>query len=487
MRSIGTMRLALLLFAVAAPATAQDGPAAAPSPKPESSPKPSVVLLTIDTLRADHLSCYGYFRKTSPFVDSLASESLVFERCYATISHTTPSHASLLTSVLPLEHGITANSFRATSEVQRARALVTTEQLKSYAQILQSRGWSTGAFVAAATTRKVTGLSAGFDAWTEPADVSRIGSEVLADATKWLETLPPPGERPFFLWVHFFDVHGPHMQGGRYESEFPDDDALAEHLRERRVRKAIPGRKGSRARPSFLNSLYDAAIRRTDDLVSELVATLKKTGRWEGTAFVLTSDHGEGLGEHGLIGHELAWGEQVRVPLLIRITGREPARIDTPVSGIDVLPTLLDLVPGLPREELLAQATGTSVVAERYEERPVFSMAAAEKQYALTTSRWKLLRTVGEGDALFDLQADPHELRDVGRAHPEIVAALATQLDLSLAEQEKRRTYLRRGGVEPTLTDEEERKLLESLKALGYVGEGEDEDESEEGGDRSRH
>jgi len=475
------------LVLVAGAATPQSAPPPAPAPAksespPASAPRTSLVLVTLDTLRADHLSCYGWFRKTSPFIDSLADESLLFERCYSVIPHTTPSHASILTGVTPLEHGITENSFRAPEDVKRSRALVTTPQLQTYAQIAKKHGYVTAAFVSSITTARVYGLDAGFDTWTQPEGEDemaemRPGRETIADAKKWIATIDG---RPFFLWEHLFDVHGRSRKGDeryadehKYADDFPNDAALREELSKRGVPETMPGRHGNEVRPPVQNSLYDARIRATDDLVAELVAALKRAGVWDTSAFVLTADHGEGLGEHDFLGHELTWNEQIRVPLIVHVPGRPPERLDQLVSGIDVLPTVVDLCPGLPRDELLAQCSGVRAASPSFEERPVFSVAAAEKEYSLTSRRWKLVRRADKSEQLYDLKEDPLELHDVKSANEQnqkTAAQLAALLDIKLAEQEKRRAYLKEGGIEPKLTPEEEERQRKALKSLGYGG-----------------
>ena len=486
----GSRGLAVVVVSAACARETTDDPVATPaaaSPDAEAGapadPRPSLVLLTIDTLRADHLSCYGYYRRTSPFIDSLAAESLLFERCYSTIPHTTPSHASILTGVLPLEHGITANNHDERVDRPTARALVTTPLLRSYAQILRERGWATGGFVSATTAKRLTGLDAGFDAWSEPVGFARAGRETLAEAKRWIAGR---AGRPFFLWIHLFDVHGSSrhrrmfVKGSRYTALFPEDPTVAAHLAKRGVTREFPRRGYDLRSPSVtMNARYDVLIRRTDDLVAELVATLQATGAWERTTFVLTSDHGEGLGEHDFVGHGLAWGEQLHVPLIVHVPGRSPARLPQVMSIVDILPTVVDLSPGLPRDELLAQATGASAVSDSFEERPVFSMASSERELALTTSRWKFVRRSDGDEALYDLREDPFELRDVKEDHEEIAASFAARLDASLAEQRSRRAVLGAGGVEPTLSPEEERRLLEDLKELGYAG-----DDAPDDGDR---
>jgi len=458
------------LTALAAGMRAQQAGDAPRTGEPTAKARPSLVLVTIDTLRADHLSCYGYFRKTSPAIDALAADSIVFERCYATIPHTTPSHASLLTGVLPFEHGITANFFMASEARQRMQALTTSPHFKTYAQILKQHGWKTGGFVSSATTKKITGLAAGFDAWTEPSELGRRGTESLEDALQWLRTVGP---EPFFLWLHLFDVHGvpePRDRDLEYGGAFAEDDALRAHMKELAIPEEFARNERSSARPTPVINGYDGSIRHVDGLVQTLVDELRRLGAWERTAFVLTADHGEGLGQHEFMGHGLVWGEQLRVPLIVHVAGSAPERRDDLMSGIDVLPTLLDLLPGFPRDELLAQARGRSVVAADFEPRPVFSMSPSGKdEYALTATPWKFIHRPKGSDALYHLRDDPHELHDVIGEQPRVAAALKQLLFASMKEQRNRHTSLLRGGTMPPISAEEEAKHLEELRKLGYV------------------
>jgi arylsulfatase A-like enzyme len=440
-------------------------------------PRPNLVLVTLDTMRADHLGCYGYFRDTSPRIDALAQEAILFEHCYSPIPQTTPSHASLLTGVLPLEHGIVANSFRASEDVQRSRSLVTTPQLRSYAQILAEHGWRTGGFVTAATTCKVTGMAAGFEAWTEPTENTRPGEEALADALGWLAQV---GTEPFFLWLHLFDVHGPHHREAPHADRFQADEALAEVMARRGIPEQVKHRGGQTVKPAVTISLYDGAIGLVDGIVDRLVGELRACGAWERTTFVLTGDHGEGLGQHEFMGHELVWNEQLRVPFLVRAPGAEPRRLPQRVSTLDVLPTAIGLTAGLPGEEFLAQARGRSAVAEDFEEQPLFALAPTLKEYALTTGRWKYVhRPRGGTDQLFDLEEDPFERKDIREEHPKIAKVLLEQIQASIRDQKARRLYYQRGGVEPEISAAEYAVFQNRLRELGYL-EGDEGEEREE-------
>jgi arylsulfatase A-like enzyme len=215
---------------------------------------------------------------------------------------------------------------------------------------------------------------------------------------------------------------------------------------------------------------YDGAIQHVDALVKQLVDKLEHLGSWERTTLVLTADHGEGLGQHDFLAHALVWREQLRVPLIVRAPGRAAERRDELMSSIDLLPTVVDLTPGLPGEELLAQARGRSVVAAEFEPRPVFSISpSSQNEFALTLSRWKFIHRPKGRDALFDLQEDPNELRDRSADEPKIAATLKELLMQSMKEQRARHTFLLRGAKLPPISAEDEAKHLEALKKLGYV------------------
>jgi arylsulfatase len=468
---------------------------ARPQASEPAAPAPSLVLVTLDTTRADRLGCYGYPRPTTPTIDSIAAESVLFERCIAVVPHTTPSHCSILTGVYPYEHGITSCSFRASTERQEGLAFAPTPQLKSYAQILEQHGWQTGGFVSAAPVRRITGLAAGFQSWSEPppGQEFRPGEQTMTDALAWLAT----AKEPFFLWVHLFDPHlPPRVAGGPYSRELAADEALRAWMAERRFPATFreergPGRQESggaehnrdTVATAPANAVYDAALRLTDDLVKQLRAALEQRGAWPRTTFVIVGDHGEGLGQHSAMTHGRVWNEGVHVPFLVRVPGVAPARIAHVVSGIDVLPTAAALTPGLPTEELLAQARGRNAAAPAFEERAAFSMSPPFLgERALTTGRWKLIERAKGGDVLFDLEKDPHELVDASAANPKVLAALKAQLGLLVKEQKERRRFYRTGAAVQPLSAEEEKRMREELERLGYVGEG-DEAEGEDRGE----
>ncbi len=452
----------------------------APRPPPARRIETSLVVVTLDTVRADHLGCYGYFRDTTPQLDAFSKQSLRFTRCLAPIAHTTPSHFSLFTGVHPLEHGIVSNPTVARL-VSHGHPAVQLPRLKTFAQAIAARGYRTGAFVSALPVMRPSGLAAGFDTWSEPRphESRRVARETIREAVAFLDRV---GGEPFFAWIHLFDAHGPVARpkwpSPGYLERFQTDEALQRWLRERGVSEEANGRSIFAA-TCKANNEYDALLRFLDDQLDELFERLDADDLRGRTVVVVTADHGEGLGQHGVKSHGFAcFDEQFRVPLLVRVPGLEPGVVDVPLSTIDLLPTIAGLAPGLRDDAYLAQGRGHDVRSATFEPRPLFGMAAEGRGAAsLATERYRLVLGKEGVVTLFDLEHDPHELHDVAADHPEVVARLRKELDAELAGQRSRcalplPTEGGQGAVDP--------KLLEELRALGY---GEGEGASEEAGE----
>jgi arylsulfatase A-like enzyme len=272
-----------------------------------------VVLVSIDTLRADHLGCYGYARARTPNIDRLASESVVFDNAATATPLTLPTHSSLLTGLTPLRHGVVDNfGFRLDASVT------------TLAETLRAQGFATGGFVGSFVLDSRFGIAQGFDTYFDHFDApsangrplsahQRPANEVLEPALEWIDR---QGARPFFAFLHFFDAHTPYTPPEPYRSSFPDDDV---------------GR-------------YDAEIAFVDEQLGRLVRELDARGILEDTAIVVVGDHGESLGDHGEATHGLfIYDATVRVPLLVRAPGFRAGRARAQVRTIDVMPTVLDL------------------------------------------------------------------------------------------------------------------------------------------------
>ncbi|MEK7750327.1 MAG: sulfatase [Acidobacteriota bacterium] len=308
---------------------------------------PHVLLITIDTLRADHLSCYGYDRNTSPNIDRLASEGVRFDRAYTTIPLTGPAHFSLLTGRYPQEHGARNNGVAA---AKAAKVLF-------LPQVLRMHGYRAGAFISAwPLTSRLTHLNRWFDDYDETLirryklfNSSRYAEDVTPLAVRWLER---NARRHFFLWVHYFDPHSPY--------EWRDGFA--------------PGGNGARA-PAYRAqnakmrdriARYDSEIAYTDAHVGILLETLDRLALRNSTLVILAADHGESLGEHSYVGHgKHLYQDIVRVPLIFRLPGvAAPGKtIPERVSLLDVAPTVADLTVGPAKANLHKPFAGRSLAA----------------------------------------------------------------------------------------------------------------------------
>jgi arylsulfatase A-like enzyme len=325
-----TPRLALgsLLFAAACAdvGCACADPAAAATPK-----RANVLLVVIDTLRADRLSCYGYARPTTPEIDRLAARGLRFERAYGTAPWTLPSTGSLLSGLQPDVHR--ATGFLASISPQ-ARLL---------AQELSERGFETAAFIGNYFVQPLFGFDRGFESYNGDCMVDRAGINSGRLSDKALEWLARPRERPFLLYLHYFDPHYNYWehQGFAFGGEDTDRVFSGEDIYE--LREHAPHLDDAdRAR---LDSLYDSEVAFTDHHVGRVLRRLEELGLSENTCVLLTSDHGEALGEHGWIGHTIQlYEESVRVPLILAGPGIAPGvRGGEPVQLDDVFEPLLAL------------------------------------------------------------------------------------------------------------------------------------------------
>ena len=348
----------------------------------------SVLLISIDTLRADHLGCYGYPRQTSPNLDRLARESAVFEYAFAPCSYTVPSFTSMMTSRWPSWH--TAKFF-----FQAPQAL--TPEMVPLAELMAAYGYRTAAFISTIIlSRENSGLDRGFEVYNDnvtvpelnrPMFLYRRANDTINVAAKWLEEIK---DEPFFLWVHLMDVHGPYNPPSPYDAKFIQDNQILTpfdrlHLpliktpvtRSCAPKNYIPGIPayqvlGLETEPSsdqnefpkyqsrFRHYLdrYDGAIAYVDLAIGRFLAFLKSKGRYDDTIVIVHSDHGEAFGEQGVFFfHGLTvTRDQIHVPLIIKTPHLAPGRYTTPVSLCDVMPFLVDVLDLDPPDGLMGRS-----------------------------------------------------------------------------------------------------------------------------------
>ncbi len=287
--------------------------------------KPNFLLITIDTLRADHLSCYGYHRKTSPNIDKLADEGVLFERCSSNIPLTGPSHCTMLTSLYPHEHGSIRNG------------VPVNEDALSIATILQQSGYNTAAFVSSWTLKAdLTGAFKGFSVYDDKVDsqYSLINNERIAENTTALvlDWMNKASGEPFFLWVHLFDPHDPYNAHEGFANLPRNENA-----------------DSSKGQVVHLNrkkqELYDQEIAYTDKHIGMILEKLESKGVTDNTYVILTADHGESFGEHSYTGHgRKVYEAGIHVPLVIRGNGiKEGGILGNRVQLLDIAPTVASL------------------------------------------------------------------------------------------------------------------------------------------------
>jgi arylsulfatase A-like enzyme len=423
--------------------------ARAPSPTP-----PAVVLVSIDTLRPDHLGCYGYSRPTSPEIDRFREEAVLFREAVAQAPSTLASHASMFTSLLPAHHGA---SMRYRSAVR--------PDVPILAEILRRAGFATASFNGGGQLHRIWGLDRGFDVYESYADADDeevLGDDTfherLAAATPWLESVR---EKPFFLFLHTYEVHHPYtptparlalMEKG-YEGRLPPQISV------RLIKRINSGRKP--LRPGDLEHIvatYDAEISSADAGFGELVALLRRLGRYDSSLIVLTSDHGEAFGERGRVAWhgDTLYDEQIRIPLIVRLPGgRFSGRtIEPQVRSIDIAPTILSLLKVPVPPEFSGAAIDIAGGAAGHPPFAVASIDGYSNDLAVRTRQWKWYQ-----GRLYDLLDDPGETSDVAARHPKV----AEDLQGTLVKQLKSREP---AGHRPVEVD---RDLQERLKALGYV------------------
>jgi len=397
----------------------------------------SVLVITIDTLRADHVGSYGYGAAQTPAVDALAGRGLRFTHATTVAPLTLPAHASLMTGTFPAYHGVRDNG-----------GFYLGDDQVTLAKVLRSRGYRTGGFVSAFVLDHRWGIAQGFDRYYDDFDlgkyridsgldaVQRPGSEVVSKAIEWLDQ---DAARPFLAWVHLYEPHAPYDPPEPIRSRFP----------------------------ATMIGAYDGEIATADAQVGRLIDHLAVAGRLDGTLVVVLGDHGESLGEHGEEQHGFfVYDADIRIPFVIAGPGVPAKVVDDRVRIVDVMPTVLQLL----RVEIPTAVQGRSLLPLIRGERLDLT-AIAETWYPRHHYGWSELTSIEDGRyhfiaaprrELYDTQLDPQELHDIAADNPSRADALERALRSFVAQTSSGRP---RAGPRPVDPDVEER-----LRALGYVG-----------------
>jgi arylsulfatase A-like enzyme len=414
-------------------------------------PRPNLILISIDTLRADRLGAYGYERNTSPHLDALAARGVRFETVIADSNWTLPSHATLFTGLPPSFHG-------ATGPKDRLRTGIPT-----LAEVLKRNGYRTFGVTGGGFMDERHGFARGFDQYRlEPVDF-RTALDIVV---RMLRQLGP--EERFFWFVHTYDVHCPYHPPPRYARLFdrqPPSDRL--DTRGRCGNPHYNGMSLTAGQARFLSDRYDGGIRYADDLLGAFVERLGADGRLRNTIVVVLSDHGDEFLEHGRIGHRNSqFIQSLRVPWILVGPGLEHRVVTRPAGLADVMPTLLDLLD-VPAPVVQGVSMRPFIEARTAERPPrtLFSEDPFAGLYSAVRGDRHVIQREVVGDTLvYDWRDDPVEVENLLEAEPDRDAELRREL----AERVRRLADLRDGQrPEAALAASEEQQ--ERLRALGYV------------------
>ena len=448
---------------------------------------PNFVLITLDTTRPDRLGPYGYEGADTPNLDRFAQRAQVYERAYATSSWTLASHASILTGLLPRQHG--AQSMPAgpnRSLGYGVRPL--SDSFQTLAEILSGAGYRTGAVVAGPALRGELGTAQGFEIYHDELDGEdrRFHGKRAEETTDLaLETIQEFGDEPFFLFVNYFDAHAPYAPPEGFKEKAPVSreasgepsppvvvrfiERLGQGVPARPIRELPPE---ERAHLEKALAGYDAEIAYLDRHLGRLLDAIEQLPGGEESWIFITGDHGESFGEHYFLSHGAhLYEDNVRVPLLVRTPGSETlVRLHEPVQNHALFGTIL-AAASLTRPDwalpLPAQGEGMEVVLEVHRSDSNIKIGGEffdRDLFALVDNSAKLIESSRGGSELFDLDSDPEELENLQSSRP----GLRARLEARLAELQGDQPPLYPEHPEPGKL-ELRKETEESLRAMGYI------------------
>ncbi|MCA9107255.1 MAG: sulfatase [Planctomycetales bacterium] len=402
----------------------------------------NVIFVSVDALQAAHVGGLGYPRRTTPSLDAFARCSFQFSHCYSVASWTVPSSMTWFTGVYPSEHRI-VNKYAVYDDTRQTIASLKqlAPNLTTLAQELQSHGYRTAGFCGNAGVSRGFGYDTGFEVYDHESAKFGTFDYSLPRAVNWLEQRGDD-DKPFFLFVHGYDVHGQAMPSdgfdGRFVSEHYDRRFAGTSQEQEYLREEGLDRGQLDLRPEdieFWRAIYDEKIARADAKLESFFRDLDRLGLLDNTLIIVTSDHGTEFCEHGRFDHGFTlYNEQIHVPLWIHLPGQVTGvDLPQPVSSIDVMPTILELLGVAPSDAVKEQSRGESLVgAMRGDGQSRYLFCETDyreftfKRAVISPDRWKLIYTLETREReLYDLNQDPGEQNNVVAAHP----ALADELE----------------------------------------------------------
>lgn len=479
-------------------------------------PRPNIILVSIDTLRANHMGSYGYWKDTSPHLDALGKGNILFENTYAPSSLTAPSHVSMFTSLYPLSHGVLRNG-----EMDSF-----SQDIMTLADVLKSHGYKTAGFSGGGNVSEIQGFSRGFDLWSEI-------RELVPHLPHVMEWLSENSEESFFLFFHFFDVHGPyeirkdflemyrdieyvnelsarvdHIWEKKNSQDIPYDQLSIQNKIDLGILKRIESLSTKQAHQNFpqlvkdeyqlllewqktpdferqrqlLIDSYDAGIKYTDHHLDRFFNFLKEEDMWDSTLLIVTSDHGEEFMEHQIIGHGKSLYETlVHVPLIVKMPvsfGGMTRRVSGLIELIDIMPTVLDILD----IRLEGQMQGESLLPlirgkRKGGKKMVFASLHdnnLESKRSVRTERWRYMifdKDFSDKDEFFEVPSDPLEQTNLIKENNEHMETLKSELLKHMREcmDIYNSKYSQNRKSIEDYPKELKEKRLEVLRSLGYI------------------
>ncbi len=445
-----------------------------------------IFLIIIDTLRADHLGCYGYPRNTSPFMDSLAKKGVLFEKAYSQSASTSPSHASIFTGLYPFQHRVLANGY------------VLDDSYTTLAEILSQNGFKTAAFVSTDRHFHVTKINQGFQFYEDPVGTQEIIGKVYRSArlTKnnaaiWLDNFNP--NQKLFLWLHLFDPHIPYRPLKMYLQNIKDSLSRKDFFRYMRNIPTDLEVFENKSNKMFKKIIrYDAEIRYVDEELRNFFQFIEHKGLNENALWIITSDHGEGLGQHKWYIHgKLLYQEQIHVPLIFYFPNKKvsPKRIDDIVENFDIFSTIIEALGITIDRKLKEEVKSISLwgkitennpeiqkkhsfserrffktnLKKMYPEIPAWQLNWEEgEKYCLQNKNFKYIFRTKLPDEFYDLVKDPFELNNVidKKEYERHNISLKKELFKILNEIKKYKNKKQKTV---------DKKELSKLRSLGYI------------------
>lgn len=459
----------------------------------EASGRPNIVLISLDTTRADHLSVYGYKRRTTPRLEAFASGATLYRNAYANGDMTLASHASMFTGLFPTQHGAHYDG-----DFRRAIAA----EVPTLAELLRKAGYRTSASVAnTALLDPSYGFARGFDQYVMPRHRGvvvplysfylRMGLYKLTLPWLWTEALrrfadaraiaaigervaAQPGGKPFFLFLNFMESHRPWISSSEFRARYPSYDQTFDEMKILSFSREVT--TGAYTVPAQdvakMHAAYDGSIAYLDDVVGGLLERLKRQPWYDNSLIMVTADHGEFFGEHGLLDHGNSVGHELTsIPMIVKFPGQSARReVQSPVSQVDVFSTIAaaagvappagvrgaDLALGDPGEERM-------IVMESY---PFINFTSVNPKMnrlerGVVKGRWKMIQSNRGRRDLYDMVSDPGESKNLWSSNAEVAREMDRSLREWIASSARQRPVTR---VVP-----QQRNLLRQLKALGYA------------------